>query len=87
MSKLHELENLGHQRLMTSAFPTKDNPRGSKDHSSTNYFRALIKKGDELPPIWIVKKGKRLVLIDGVHRIVAGLQEGLSKIPAYIVKA
>jgi hypothetical protein len=87
LSKVHLLENLGPQRLSREPFPSHDRPRGAKDMSSVRHFRAIIRRGDTLPAIWIIKKGRRYILVDGVHRIVAGLQEGVAEVPAYIVKA
>jgi hypothetical protein len=87
LSKASLLDNLNEQRLTNDPFPAHNRPRGAKDMGSVRHFRALIRRGEEITPIWIVKKGKKYVLIDGVHRIVACLQEGLLEIPAYIVKA
>lgn len=87
LSKVHLLENLGEQRLSTEPFPPHDRPRGARDMSSVRHFREIIRRGEVMPAIWVIKKGRRYVLVDGVHRIVAALQEEFLEIPAYIVKA
>jgi hypothetical protein len=77
------------KRLKSSAeeaYPLNDRERGDKDISSVNYYREKIKNGDDIPPIWIIKRDCEYTLLDGVHRIVASHIEGKSKIIAYVIK-
>lgn len=85
----NSLDNFDPKRLQSSAeeaYPTENRPRGYSDIHSVNYYITKIKNGNEIPPIWIIKKDHKCTLLDGAHRIVACNIELKDKILAYIIE-
>ena len=80
--------NISRQRLSRMPYPPHDRPRGTKDMASLRYHRRLIRQGHPVPPVWLLqpRRGKKLVLLDGVHRVAALHLEGVSQVPAYVVE-
>lgn len=87
LAKADELENFNPARLSENPYPKDDRPRGQKDLDSVNYHRKQIKKGLPVEPIWLIKKNEKLILLDGVHRIVAFYLENKRSIPAYLIQS
>lgn len=84
MSIFHDVENFDPNRLQHSAikaYPLHDRPRGEDDINSVKYYQ----KQETIPPIWMIHKKKKYILLDGAHRIVASYIEGKQKINAYVI--
>lgn len=79
------LDNFNPVRLSKNPFPKDDRPRGQKDLDSISYHRRKIRKDGQTAPIWILKKNKKNILLDGAHRIVATYLENKQTIPCYII--
>lgn len=73
------------QKTAVKAYPLKNRPRGNKDICSINFCRKLIKEKKEISPIWIIKKNKKYILLDGAHRIVSNYIEGKKYINSYVI--
>lgn len=86
MFKQGLVENIDPIRLTKNPFPEDDRPRGEDDLKSIAFHRKQIREGKEVEAIWIYSKKNRLILLDGVHRIVAMNLEGKRKIHAFIIK-
>lgn len=85
----NKLGNFNPERLKTTAveaYPIENRPRGTDDIKSVKFYQKTIKVGNDIPPIWIVKKDDKFILLDGVHRIVASHIEGKKSINCYIIK-
>lgn len=81
------VKNINPDRLSNNPYPKTDRPRGNNDMKSINYHRRTIRKNGQInDPIWIASKNNELVLLDGVHRIVATHLEQKRTIPAYVIK-
>lgn len=88
IKEFKNMENFNPDRLQKSgskAYPIKDRPRGDRDLKSVKYHRMKIQKVGSVEPVWIYKKGRKNILLDGVHRVVASYIEGMRKIPCYII--
>ena len=85
LSHCDELENFDLVRLSKNPYPKDNRPRGQKDLDSVSYHRRKIRKDGQTAPIWILKKNKKNILLDGAHRIVATYLENKQKIPCYII--
>lgn len=80
------IDNIDSIRLSQNPYPLSNRPRGNDDIKSVNYHRRTIRKNGQIDnPIWIARKNNELVLLDGVHRIVATHLEQKRTIPAYVV--
>tara|TARA_Y100001958_G_scaffold159887_1_gene163959 strand:- start:3103 stop:3537 length:435 start_codon:yes stop_codon:yes gene_type:complete len=53
------------------AYPMNDRPRGEDDIKSVKYFLKTLKSKKSIPPISILKRRTKHILLDGAHRIVA----------------
>lgn len=85
----NNLLNFNPERLKktaTKAYPLKNRPRGINDIKSVKYIQKQIKNKKNIIPIWILKKNKKYILLDGAHRIVAHFIENKKFIPSYIIK-
>jgi hypothetical protein len=81
------LDNFNPNRLQKSAkdaYPINNRPRGLKDLKSVYFWRQQIRDNNRVS-IWILKKNKKYILLDGAHRIVAHYLEHKKSITAYIV--
>lgn len=82
----HPIENLNLKRVSASsvsrAYPVKDRPRGEKDLQSV---KRLIKNGTAFPII-IIHNTNRVVLLDGVHRLVASKLTNTKNVRALVLK-
>lgn len=85
LSKAKDLNNFNPDRLTSTPYPEHDRPRGDKDLESLKYQRKLLRRGLQLPAIWIAKKGTTYTLLDGAHRIIATFLENKRSIAAYII--
>ena len=88
LSAFRDVDNFNHNRLQNSAikaYPLKDRPRGNNDISSVKYYQKQIQQKKYITPIWMIKKNKRYILLDGSHRIVAHYIEEKKNIYAYII--
>ena len=84
------LNNFNTERLQISAIKAyliHDRPRGNNDISSVKYYQKRIKNKLEIQPIWIIQQNNNLILLDGVHRIVASYIENKKYIPTYIINS
>jgi hypothetical protein len=72
------------QKTAVKAYPLNNRPRGNKDISSVKYHQKQIQQKKEIPPIWIIQKNKKYILLDGAHRIVASFIEDMP-VSAYII--
>lgn len=79
------LENFKPSRLSKTPFPPSDRPRGNADLESVAYLRKQIRNGKPVDRICILKRDNHLILLDGVHRIVAHYLEGKKTVPAWII--
>jgi hypothetical protein len=87
-SKYKDLDNFNPNRLKKSAikaYPLSDRPRGNKDISSVKFHQKQLQQNKNIEPIWILKKNKKNILLDGAHRIVASFIEGKQYIYAYLI--
>lgn len=87
-SKYKDLDNFNQNRLKKSAikaYPLSDRPRGNKDISSVKFHQKQLQQNKNIEPIWILKKNKKNILLDGAHRIVANFIEGKQYIYAYLI--
>jgi len=85
MNFVKKLENFSKKRLTKDPFPDSDRPRGKDDLLSVQYFSKLCKKNKDIPPISILVKNNKYILLDGVHRIVSYYQCGKKKIPSILI--
>ena len=86
LSTFKNIVNFNPDRLQKSAvkaYPLNDRPRGKKDISSVKFYQKQIQLKKEITPIWMIKKNKKYILLDGAHRIVASYIEGVRYIYAY----
>jgi hypothetical protein len=84
----NKVDNFNPNRLKKSAvkaYPLHDRQRGINDISSVKYYQKQIKEKKEIPPIWLIKKNKKYILLDGAHRIVSNYIEGKKYINAYVI--
>lgn len=80
------VENINPARLSATPYPTADRPRGQANLLSVQHHRRTVRRrGRVESPIWIARKGSRMIMLDGVHRVVATYLEGKRTIPAYVV--
>ena len=80
------VENINPERLSATPYPSADRPRGQANLLSVRHHRRTIRRrGCVESPIWIARKGSRIIMLDGVHRVVATYLEGKRTIPAYVV--
>lgn len=85
LSKFRNMENFDPARLNPTPYPAHNRPRGEDDIASVNFHRRILKKKQELEPVWIVLHKNRYVLLDGAHRVAAANLEDEKTIPAYII--
>ncbi len=55
-------------------------PRVKIDESVVNHYAELIKEGVVFPPIKVVEKNGKYIILDGVHRYLAYKKAGFDKI-------
>ncbi len=87
--KNNEVNNFDSIRLQKSAvkaYPINDRPRGNSDISSVKYYQKQIQQKKEIPPIWIIQKNNKYILLDGAHRIIASYIEEKSYIYSYLIE-
>jgi len=85
--KNYNVDNFDSDRLQKSAvkaYPLSNRPRGNEDISSVKYYQKQIQQKKEIMPIWMIKKNKKYILLDGAHRIVASYIED-KYVYAYII--
>ena len=81
------VENINPARLSETPYPSENRPRGEANLSSVRHHRQTVRrKGRVDSPIWVARKGSRMIMLDGVHRVVATYLEGKRTIPAYVVR-
>ncbi len=88
LSKFKNVNNFNPERLKKSAieaYPINNRPRGIKDVNSVKYYQKLIKENNNITPIWMIKKNKKFILLDGAHRIVASYIENKKYINSYLI--
>jgi hypothetical protein len=88
MSIFNNVENFDPIRLKKTAvkaYPLHDRPRGNKDICSINFCRKLLRDKKEIAPVWLIKKNKKYILLDGAHRIVSNYIEGKKYINSYVI--
>ena len=73
------------QKTAKKAYPLHNRPRGNKDICSINFYRKLLREKKEIAPIWLIKKNKKYILLDGAHRIVSNYIEGKKYINSYVI--
>ena len=89
LSTFKDVENFNPDRLQKSAvkaYPLNNRPRGNDDISSVKYYQKQIQQKKEIIPIWMVKKNKKYILLDGAHRIVSSYIENKRYINAYVIR-
>ena len=89
LSTFKDVENFNPDRLQKSAvkaYPLNNRPRGNDDISSVKYYQKQIQQKKQIIPIWMVKKNKKYILLDGAHRIVSSYIENKRYINAYVIK-
>lgn len=87
-SKIRQMDNLNPGRLQrraSEAYPPNDRPRGARDIQSVNYYVKKIRSQEPVPAIWVIKKKKRFILLDGAHRIVAHYIAKKQSVPAFVI--
>jgi len=88
LAAFEDVDNFSSERLCKSAeeaYPLCDRPRGDKDISSVKHCQKQIQQNKELPPIWVVQKGRKYILLDGAHRVVSHYCECKQCINAYVI--
>jgi hypothetical protein len=88
MSIFNNVDNFNRDRLKKTAkkaYPLHNRPRGNKDICSINFCRKLLKEKKGIAPIWLIKKNKKYILLDGAHRIVSNYIEGKKYINSYVI--
>ena len=88
MSIFNNVDNFNPERLQKTAkkaYPLHNRPRGNKDICSINFYRKLLREKKEIAPIWLIKKNKKYILLDGAHRIVSNYIEGKKYINSYVI--
>ena len=88
LSTFKDVENFNPDRLQKSAvkaYPLNNRPRGNDDISSVKYYQKQIQQKKEIIPIWMVKKNKKYILLDGAHRIVSSYIENKRYINSYVI--
>jgi hypothetical protein len=88
MSIFNKVDNFNSNRLQKTAkkaYPLHNRPRGNKDICSINFCRKMIREKKEISPIWLIKKNKKYILLDGAHRIVSNYIEDKKYINAYVI--
>ena len=88
LSIFTDVENFDPVRLCKSAvkaYPICNRPRGDKDISSVKYYQKLIQQKKGIPAIWLARKNKKYILLDGCHRVVAAYCECKRHISAYVI--
>lgn len=88
-SKIRRMDNFNPDRLQRSAslaYPPKDRPRGARDIQSVKHSVKKIRSREAVPAIWVLQKKKRLILLDGAHRIVAHYMAKKQSVPAFVIK-
>jgi hypothetical protein len=89
LSAFQRVDNFNPGRLQDSAvkaYPLNDRPRGDADIRAVKFYQKRIQAGAEVDPIWLMKRGKQYVLLDGAHRIVALFIERVPFVYAHVVK-
>ena len=56
-----------------------------KDIRCVKFYQKQIQQDKDITPIWILKKNKRYILLDGAHRVVSSYIEGKHSIKAYVI--
>jgi len=80
------VDNINPQRFSKLPYPPSDRPRGQANLDSVKHHRRTVRaKGRIESPIWVAKKGKKLIMLDGVHRTVATYLEKKRTVPAFVV--
>jgi hypothetical protein len=74
------------QPTLLQAYPKTDRPRGNSDLKSVRYFQKLLLNKHSLPNIWVYRKNKQMILLDGAHRLVANHLHGNKTINAYVIQ-
>lgn len=59
---------IDYKKSAIKAYPLYDRPRGSNDINSVKFYQKQIQQNKKIPPIWIIKKNKKYILLDGAHR-------------------
>jgi hypothetical protein len=88
MSIFNNVDNFNSERLQKTAkkaYPLHNRPRGNKDICSINFCRKLLREKKEISPIWLIKKNKKYILLDGAHRIVSNYIENKKYINSYVI--
>ena len=88
MSTFTAVDNFDPVRLCetaVNAYPVHNRPRGDKDISSVKYYQRQIQQKKDIQPIWLVRKNKKYILLDGAHRIVSSYCERKRYISAYVI--
>jgi len=88
MSIFNNVDNFNPNRLQKTAvkaYPLHNRPRGNKDIYSINFYRKMLREKKEISPIWLIKKNKKYILLDGAHRIVSNYIEGKKYINSYVI--
>ena len=81
------VDNFDSVRLQNSAvkaYPLNDRPRGNEDIISVKYYQKQIQQKKEITPVWMIRKNKKYILLDGAHRIVASYIEDVP-VYAYVI--
>ena len=74
LGAFQRVENFNPARLQASAvkaYPLSDRPRGAADLRAVKFYQKKIQAGAEVDPVWLLKRGKHYILLDGAHRVVA----------------
>lgn len=85
--KNDNVDNFDSVRLQNSAvkaYPLNDRPRGNEDIISVKYYQKQIQQKKEITPVWMIRKNKKYILLDGAHRIVASYIEDVP-VYAYVI--
>lgn len=80
------VDNINPQRFSQTPYPTSDRPRGQANLRSVAHHRRTVRaKGRVDAPIWVAKKNRKYIMLDGVHRTVATYLENKRTVPAFVV--
>ena len=79
------VDNINPARLSKNPYPKKDRPRGESNLASVRFHRNTIRKmGQISKPVWVLREGNKLTMLDGVHRVVASYLEHKRFVPARV---
>jgi hypothetical protein len=85
LSVFKNVDNFDPARFSANSYPANNSPRKGNDLKSVHHTIKQIQNDEEIPPIWLYKKGSKYTLLDGAHRLVAHYKQNMKTIRAYVI--